>query len=224
MDRALKEQVKNLFSEHRAVVVAVAVLALTLTAVFAVKGSQAPYARSLPANNSEIYGNAPVAAFPAYTAADYYMQATGSVQWVYYSIGAPILRSNVGKCTLDEYTGRDDRLLAEGMDLRIDEQASALPEYVSLTIENKSLAGVKFGPDYLVQAKVNDRIWVDLPLYLIHNTPLYWLYAGESMTIDAYLYPEQYAYPAGIYRIVKPLRDPATAKEFYICAEFEVIG
>ncbi|MDR1134618.1 MAG: hypothetical protein LBL49_00325 [Clostridiales Family XIII bacterium] len=116
-----------------------------------------------------------------------------------------------------------DRLPPAGVEIHIDESLSDFPEYVTLAIDNNDRSdGIKFGPDYYIQAKLGS-IWVDVPLELNHSVPLFWLYKGESTTLNAYLYPEQYSYRAGTYRIVKPIGNSAISSGSDLFAEFEIL-
>lgn len=90
---------------------------------------------------------------------------------------------------------------------------------LSLKISNHQSAEASTGMDYTIEY-LNGTVWTEIPLQFAVNDLKIILLPDASRKIDIYLYPEQYQYKAGQYRICKTVS--TAEKEYKVYAPFTI--
>ena len=91
---------------------------------------------------------------------------------------------------------------------------------IYVTIENNTLVDYNTDLGYTVEY-FNGSSWDKVPLSFPINLPLVFLRPGESEEFNVYLYPEQYNYKPGRYRIFKTVESSSKDIQELTC-EFNI--
>ncbi|MFT5876083.1 MAG: hypothetical protein ACI8WT_005087 [Clostridium sp.] len=102
------------------------------------------------------------------------------------------------------------------------ETFSSSTEKINVIIKNNTLdqyyTGMKYSIEYF-----NGTTWDKVPLDITVNYVIVLLHPKESKELSVYLYPEQYHYKAGKYRICKNVYLTEDMKDAYeLTSEFNI--
>lgn len=138
----------------------------------------------------------------------------------YSTEDAPIPK--ISRLSLDKQNNPSDGSEMKISMMLTQETCSSSTEKMNVIIKNNTLVQYYTGMKYSIEY-FNSSTWVKVPLDIVVNYSIVLLKSKESEEFSVYLYPEQYHYKAGKYRICKTVYLTTDAKDAYeLTSEFNI--
>lgn len=118
----------------------------------------------------------------------------------------------------------DEEIILNKITMNIVEKTNALTkDRISIEISNGLNKEVTLDARYKIE-KYNGKDWEELPIDISVEDILTIIPANETKELEIYLYPEQYNYTKGKYRIIRNIQLEQDNKKYQLKTEFEIGG